>query len=58
MRTDLSAVKTDIAGLRTDLVRLDGKVEQISQRTFNRLGTLVVVVAGLLFTALHVWPPH
>jgi hypothetical protein len=58
VRTDLSAVKADIAGLRTELVRLDGKVEQIGQRTFNRLGTLVAVVAGILFAALHYWPPH
>jgi hypothetical protein len=53
-----AAVKADIAGLRTELVRLDGKVEQIGQRTFNRLGTLVAVVAGILFAALHYWPPH
>jgi hypothetical protein len=58
VRTDLSVVKADIAGLRTELVRLDGKVEQIGQRTFNRLGTLVAVVAGILFAALHYWPPH
>jgi hypothetical protein len=38
--------------------RLDAKVEQIGSRTFNRLGALVVVVAGLLFIALHGWPPH
>jgi hypothetical protein len=58
VRADLSVVKADIAGLRTELVRLDGKVEQIGQRTFNRLGTLVAVVAGILFAALHYWPPH
>jgi hypothetical protein len=34
------------------------QVEQIGSRTFNRLGALVVVVAGLLFGALHAWLPH
>ena len=30
--------------------RIDGMV--------TRLGAVVVVVAGLLFAALHYWPPH
>ena len=53
-----AALKTDIAGLRTDLVRLDAKAEMLAARTFNRLGALVAVVAGLLFAALHLWPPR
>jgi hypothetical protein len=57
-----ATLKADIAGLRAevraDIARLDAKIEQIGSRTFNRLGTLVVVVATLLFAALHLWPPH
>jgi hypothetical protein len=62
VRTDLQAfratVASEIARLETRIERLDAKVEQTGQRTFNRLGALVAVVAGLLFAALHAWPPH
>ena len=62
LKADVAAtraeLKAEIAAVRTELVRLDGKVEQIGQRTFNRLGALVAVVAGILFAALHYWPPH
>ncbi len=30
----------------------------VEHRLITRLGGLVVVVAGLLFAALHHWPPH
>jgi hypothetical protein len=57
-----AATKADVdrveAALKADIARLDARVEQIGSRTFNRLGTLVVVVATLLFAALHLWPPH
>jgi hypothetical protein len=55
-----AALKAEIAIVRTDIVRLDAKVEQFGSRTFNRLGALVavVVVARILFAALHLWPPH
>jgi hypothetical protein len=57
-----AATKADVdrveAALKADIARLDAKIEQIGSRTFNRLGTLVVVVATLLFAALHLWPPH
>jgi hypothetical protein len=55
LRTDL---RTDIQAVRTEIVKLDAKVEQIGSRTFNRLGALMAVVAGVLFAALHLWPPH
>jgi hypothetical protein len=66
LRADIQAVRRDVhtfeaairhdvqaadAALKTDLVRL-------AARTFNRLGALVAVVAGILFAALHLWPPH
>jgi hypothetical protein len=53
-----AAIASEIARLDTRIERLDAKVEQIGSRPFNRLGALVVVVAGLLFAALHAWPPH
>jgi hypothetical protein len=46
------------ASVRADIARLDAKVEMLAGRTFNRLGALVAVVAGILFAALHLWPPH
>jgi hypothetical protein len=53
-----AAIASEIARLDTRIERLDAKVAQVGSRTFNRLGALVVVVAGLLFAALHAWPPH
>jgi hypothetical protein len=53
-----AALKMEIAGVRAEIVRLDAKVEMLAARTFNRLGALVAVVAGILFAALHLWPPH
>ena len=53
-----AALKMEIAGVRAEIVRLDAKVEMLAGRTFNRLGALVAVVAGILFAALHLWPPH
>jgi hypothetical protein len=29
-----------------------------SYRTVTRLGSLMLVLLGLLFAALHYWPPH
>ena len=53
-----SAIASEIARLDTRIERLDSKVEQVGSRTFNRLGALAAVIAGLLFAALHAWPPH
>jgi hypothetical protein len=62
LKAEIAKVET---GLRAEIARvdakvglLDAKVEQVGSRTFNRLGTLVVVVATLLFAALHLWPAH
>jgi hypothetical protein len=43
--------KAEIASVRAEITR-------VADRAFKRLGTLVAVVAGILFAALHMWPPH
>jgi hypothetical protein len=53
-----ATLRGEIAAVRTEITRLDAKVEQVGSRTFNRLGALAAVIAGLLFAALHAWPPH
>jgi hypothetical protein len=68
-RTDL---QRDVDGARTDLQRdvaavsadlqsatttLRGEMALIEHRLLTRLGSLVVVVAGLLFAALRYFPP-
>jgi hypothetical protein len=46
-----AALRAEIAGARAEIAR-------VADRTFNRLGALVVVVMGVLFAALHMWPPR
>jgi len=69
LKTDLRAVeaalKTDLraveAALKTDLrgieAALRAEITLIEYRLLTRLGTLAVVVAGLLFAALRYLPP-
>jgi hypothetical protein len=45
------ATKADVAQLRADL-------ELVKHQLMTRLGGLAVVLTGLLFAALHYWPPH
>ena len=56
------ATKADIALLQGDLRQLrgdlEGKLELVKHQLITRLGGLMVVLAGLLFAALHYWPPH
>jgi hypothetical protein len=61
LRTDL---KAEIAAVRTDMRELEQRLEvrftQIERRidlVVTRLGALAVVLLGLLFGALHLWPP-
>ena len=57
-----AATKADLdrveATLKADIGRLDGRIDLVEHRLMTRLGALVVVVAGLLFAALHMWPPR
>jgi multidrug resistance efflux pump len=58
---DLNAARTelkaDIAAVKADLSRLELRLEARIDRVVVRLGSLVVVVAGLLFVALRYLPP-
>ena len=66
-------IKAEIAGLRSEIktemhsgfARQDVAIErlrssgrELESRITLRLGGLIVVLLGLLFTALHYWPPH
>jgi len=48
----------DNVATKQDLQALEAKLELVKHQLITRLGGLVVVVAGLLFAALHYWPPH
>jgi hypothetical protein len=57
-----AALKADIAGLRADLkadiAELGAALKAQPNALMLRLGGLIVVGLGVLFTALHLWPPH
>ena len=62
---DNVATKADLRDLEQRLeVRFEAintRFEQVERKidaTMARLGAIVVVVAGLLFAALHFWPPR
>jgi hypothetical protein len=59
-RTEVT-LKADIAAMRADLhateTRLKGEIALAEHRLLTRLGGLLVVALGLLFAALHYWPP-
>jgi hypothetical protein len=48
----------DNVATKQDLRELELRLEARIDRVVIRLGGVVVVVAGLLFAALHYWPPH
>jgi hypothetical protein len=54
-KQDLELVRADLRQVRTDL---EAKLELVRHQLITRLGGLMVVLAGLLFAALHYWPPH
>ncbi len=66
LRAEMNAlsaeVKADINALRAemkaDINALRAEMREIEQRLVIRLGAGAVVLIGLLFTALHYWPPH
>jgi hypothetical protein len=61
-KQDLALVK---AAIRTLELRLTARIDAVEHglnqridRMIDRLGSLMVVLLGLLFGALHYWPPH
>ncbi len=54
LKIDLRAVE---AALRAEMAALRAEMALIEYRLLTRLGTLTVVVAGLLFAALRYLPP-
>ena len=56
------ATKQDLQLVRADLQRVEASlkadIELVRHQLMTRLGGLMVVLAGLLFAALHYWPPH
>jgi hypothetical protein len=48
----------DNVATKQDLLALEAKLELVKHQLTTRLGGLMVVLAGLLFAALHYWPPH
>jgi hypothetical protein len=55
-------LKAEIAAGRAELrnldARLTGAIGHIAARTLIRLCGVLVVLLGLLFAALHAWPPR
>jgi hypothetical protein len=48
----------DNVATKGDLRELEQRLERRIDQVVIRLGGLVVIVAGLMFGALHLWPPH
>jgi hypothetical protein len=48
----------DNVATKQDLQALEAKLELVKHQLITRLGGLMVVLTGLLFAALHYWPPH
>jgi hypothetical protein len=61
LRRTEATLKADISAMRTELhateLRLKGDLALVEHRLLTRLGGLAVVLIGLLFAALHYWPP-
>jgi hypothetical protein len=62
LKSDVAAVQADLrlveSALKADIAGLRGEVQLVKHQLITRLGGLMVVVAGLLFAALRMWPPH
>ena len=48
----------DNVATKQDLQLVKAELEARIDRVVVRLGSLMVVLTGLLFAALHYWPPH
>jgi hypothetical protein len=61
VRGELAAMKGDlkgdIAAVKMEIAAVSAKADLIEHRLLTRLGGLMIVVGGVLFAALHYWPP-
>jgi hypothetical protein len=48
---------TDNVATKADIARIEAKLDLVEHRLLTRLGTFAVALSGLLFAALHYWPP-
>jgi hypothetical protein len=53
-----AATKQEITRLEAAMREMELRLDQRIDRMGTRLGSLMVVLLGLLFAALHYWPPH
>jgi hypothetical protein len=47
-----------LTSVTAELAALDKKITVVGYRLITGLSILMVVIAALLFAALHYWPPH
>jgi hypothetical protein len=52
------ATKQDIARLEAAMREMELRLDQRIDRMVTRVGSLMVVLLGLLLAAMHYWPPH
>jgi hypothetical protein len=52
------ATKANVAAVKADIAAVHGDLASVEHRLLTRLRGLVVVAFGVLFAALHCWPPH
>ena len=48
----------DNVATKQDLQALEAKLDLVKYQLITRSGGLMVLLPGLLFAALHYWPPH
>jgi uncharacterized protein YgbK (DUF1537 family) len=58
LRAGASALRAELQQLELRLHTRFEQTERRIDRVVVRLGSLIVVLTGLLFAALHYWPPH
>lgn len=54
LKADVAAVRSE---LKSDIQAVRANADLIEHRLLTRLGGLMIVVGGVLFAALHYWPP-
>jgi ribosomal protein L29 len=54
-KADIAELRGETRQVRTDLT---ARIELVEHRLFTRLGSLAVVLSGLIVAAMHWWPPH